>query len=349
VATAGVGALAPPDKFGLWEKGAFRGANVPQETTTEDLRVLRSWGANLAQIPAMGVYDPNPPHSFRPAELEKLDEAISAAEWAGLFVVLTCRGGPGRDDNAQNAAVWQEAKAQAAYARMWQRVASHYRGRRSVVGYDLMWEPHPDDAAPQPLGDWNALAKRITEAIRLVDKETPILVKASGRDGPQMFDSLEPTGDPKTVYVVHFEEPERYARQGPAEGIAYPGLVPADEGPEQSWDQTTIEQTLFRVRRFQNRNKVPVFVGEFGCPRWAPGAVEFLRDQTALYGEWGWSWAYSEFRGPDAMDIEKSPEAADARRHADTPLLKLFRSQFARNKIFPEPPKAEKGLPPLGR
>ena len=325
------------DVLAVWEQGGFRGANVMLNTPPEDLRVLRSWGANLEEIAVSDVYEPNPPYSFQPLALEKVDKLVAGAEAAGLFIVLTCRTGPGREDFNRSYEIWREAEAQEAYARMWQHLASHYRGRESIVGYDLMCEPHPDDEADKPLGDWNALAKKVTEAIRQVDPDTPILVNSSGWGYPQLFDFLEPTGDPRTVYVVHFYSPKRYTHQRRRRPIPYPGVVPAHVEPEQYWDKTTIEKTLAAVRSFQKRHSVPIFAGEFGCTRWAPGAVEYLRDQMDLYEQWNWSWAYWAFREWDAMDIEKKPEAADRERYEDTPLLRLFRSYFARDTAFPKP------------
>ena len=76
--------------------------------------------------------------------LAKLDEAVKATEEAGLYVALTCREGPGRRDFDRSPEIWQDAAAQEAYARMWREIASHYRGRGSIVGYDLMCEQHPD-------------------------------------------------------------------------------------------------------------------------------------------------------------------------------------------------------------
>jgi hypothetical protein len=103
----------PLDAWNLWQQGALRGANVMQaQCTVEDLRVLRSWGANLAEIPVSNVYAPTPPYSFQPDNLAKLDQAVKAAEQAGLYVALTCREGPGRPDFERSHEIWQEVSAQ---------------------------------------------------------------------------------------------------------------------------------------------------------------------------------------------------------------------------------------------
>src|SRR5882724_5877366 len=83
-----------PDAFAFWKQGVFRGANVIQaQCTVEDLRVLRDWGANLAEIPVSNVYAATPPYGFQPENLAKLDHAVKAAEQAHLYVALTCREG----------------------------------------------------------------------------------------------------------------------------------------------------------------------------------------------------------------------------------------------------------------
>lgn len=325
---------AQPDAFMLWTQGGLRGANVMQkQCTIEDLRVLRSWGANLAEIPISDVYAPTPPYAFQPENLSKLDHAVKAAEDAHLYVALTCREGPGRADFERSHEIWREAPAQDAYARMWREIASHYHGRACIVGYDLMCEPHPDDDAKQPLGDWNVLAKKITVAIREVDPKTPILINSSGWAYPQLFDSLVPTGDPRTVYTVHFYDPHYYTHQKPADKVAYPGFrVPWEHG--RAWDKATLEARLKPVLTFQRKYHVPIFVGEFGCARYAPGVEEWLRDQIILYEQYRWSWAYWAFREWDVMNIERTADATDKVNHDDTPLLRLFKTYLAKDKQF---------------
>jgi endoglucanase len=324
----------PPDALSLWQRGALRGANVMQaQCTVENLCVLRGWGANLAEIPVSNVYAPTPPYAFQPQNLAKLDQAVKAAEQAHLYVVLTCREGPGRPDFERSHEIWREALAQDAYARMWREIASRYRGRASVVGYDLMCEPHPDQEANQPLGDWNALAQKLTAAIRVVDPNTPILVNSIGWAYPQQFEVLRPTADPRTVYTVHFYDPHYYTHQKPGDKVIYPGFrVPGKQ--EVAWDKAALEARLAPVRAFQQKHNVPIFVGEFGCARYALGVEEWLRDQIGLYEQYGWSWAYWAFREWDVMNIERTADAADKVNHTDTPLLRLFKTYFAKDKQF---------------
>jgi hypothetical protein len=320
------------DAFATWEAGGFRGANVyPPGTTPDDFKVLRSWGANLAEVPVMDVFNPRPPYGLQPEEMKKLDEMVTAAVQADLFVALTCRTGPGRADFDRSQEIWTDSAAQDAYVRMWAHLAQHYQGNRAIVGYDLMCEPHPEE---RHAALWNTLAKRITAAIREVDARTPILVNSVDWAYPETFGQLEPTGDARTVYVVHFYQPHYYTHQKPGQNRAYPGFQVPDE-EEGAWDKNTIKAKFDVVRGFQQKHHVPIFAGEFGCARFAPGAVEWLRDQMDLYEKWRWSWAYWAFREWDVMDIEKTSDPRDHDRYADTPLLRLFKPYYARDRVFP--------------
>ena len=59
-----------------------------------------------------------------------------------------------------------------------------------------------------------------------------------------------------------------------------------------------------------------------------------LRRRLDLYEQEGWSWAYWAFREWDVMNIERTADPADKQNHPDTPLLRLFKTYFAKDKQF---------------
>jgi endoglucanase len=337
------------DHLELWKSGGLRGANAFPRHTVEDLKTLRSWGANLVSFGIESVLEYEEPFALRPEAFKDIDTAVERARQAGLFATVNFRSAPGREDFNRDLRQFQEFKYHDAFVKMWRETARHLQGNDTVVGYDLMCEPHPEDlfsgedrsleVYPAKVkgtpADWNLLARRASEAIREEDPETPIVVNSSGWAYPFTFGYLELTGDPRTVYSVHYYSPRHYTHQKPEKPVAYPGVVPAHVEPEQHWTAEVIVQTLQPVRDFQMKHRVPIFSGEFGCARYAPGVLDFFRDEIDLYEEWGWSWAYWDLRGWDVMDIEMTADASDKKRYADTPLLRLFKGYFARNKVFP--------------
>jgi len=132
---------------------------------------------------------------------------------------------------------------------------------------------------------------------------------------------------------VHFYDPHYYTHQKPADKVAYPGF--REPGKQNSpWDKTVLEARLAPVRAFQKKYNVPIFVGEFGCARYAPGVEQWLGDQIDLYQQYEWSWAYWAFREWDVMNIERTADSADKSNHADTSLLRLFKRYFEKDKDF---------------
>lgn len=340
------------DQFELWRRGALRGANASPRSTVEDLSALRSWGANLVSFGAKSILDFDEPFDFRPDAMRAIETALDRARKAGLFATINFRSAPGRADFDTDLRQFQDFRYHDAFARMWAECARRLKAHDVLVGYDLMCEPHPEDMLvekgvpreqiPEKMkgtpADWNLLARRTTKAIREEDRDTPIIVGSSGWSYPQPFAYLEPTGDPRTVYAVHYYSPRHYTHQKSGHPISYPGRVPGHVEPEQDWSVEVIVQTLSSVHDFQQKHGVPIFAGEFGCARYAPGVLQFFRDQIDCYEDWGWSWAYWDLRGWDVMDIERTADPEDKNRYADTPLLRLFKSYFSRNDCYPQSP-----------
>jgi hypothetical protein len=147
---------------------------------------------------------------------------------------------------------------------------------------------------------------------------------------------LQPTGDRRTVYNVHFYDPHYYTHQQPADKVVYPGFkIPSESTP--AWDKTVLEARFAPVLAFQRQYQVPIFVGEFGCARYAPGVEQWLTDQIDFYEQNHWSWAYWAFREWDVMNIERTADPSDKTSRPDTPLLRLFKRYFSKDAQFYQP------------
>jgi hypothetical protein len=59
-----------------------------------------------------------------------------------------------------------------------------------------------------------------------------------------------------------------------------------------------------------------------------------MRDQIDPYERDGWSLASWAFRDWEVMNIERAADAAHKVAHPDTPLLRLFKTYFAKHKQF---------------
>jgi hypothetical protein len=371
--------LEAQGKWGLWTDGTLlRGANIYQRRvypeldgaefigpgpfgppcTQEDIDRLAAMGANYVQLSHPGLYTENPPYELDEAVQENLDRLLGMIADAGMYAVIAFRTGPGRseftffwdegenwfDESYLNDKVWQELEAQDAWADMWRYTAERYKDMPTVVGYELMVEPNPNDRLldiwdPEEfyarysgtLFDWNQLFPRITSAVREVDPATPILVGGAGYSGVEWLPYIEPNRDDRTVYIIHQYEPHVYTHQDPeTPGLTYPGAFDADyDGSIEEVDEAWLESLLLKVSAFEAEYGLPVAASEFGVKRWAPGAARFLGDLMGLFEEMGINYALWEWEpawealnlGYDAFNFR---HGADPGNHSDVTSSELL-------------------------
>jgi cysteinyl-tRNA synthetase len=343
-----------------------------------DLNRLASLGANYVNISHPGLFTENPPFALEPAIQENLDRLLSMIAQADMFAVISFRTGPGRseftffwdevgdwfDDSYLNDTVWQDQAAQDAWVSMWRHTAERYRDHPVVVGYDLMVEPNanevgshalhdpldiwePDEFYAQyggTLYDWNQLYPRITAAIREVDPSTPLLVGGLGYSAVQWLPYLQPTGDPRTVYVVHQYAPTQYTHQWPDSiECTYPGRCDLDwDGDDEPLDRDWLANLMAIVDEFAAGHGVPVAANEFGVVRWVPGGAAFMDDLMDLFEQrginhalWVWDPAWEPWTEEvNAFNIRHGPEPEN-HDDASNDLLDVITTYWRRNVVRP--------------
>ena len=269
--------------------------------TQADFDNLAAMGANYVNISHPGLYTLTAPYQVDTDVQANLDNLLRMIEIADMFAVISFRTGPGRSEFAifpgetwygshYVNTVWTDQVAQDAWVEMWRYTANRYKNSAIVVGYDLMVEPNsansvlnqlsfdPNDFYPtyaDTLYDWNPLAARITQAIRAVDTQTPILVGGMGYSAVAWLPYVVPTGDSRTVYVAHQYEPQDiYTHQEATGTNQYPGNYDVDyDMVADTFDRTWLDNYLTTIDAFMNTNSVPVAVNEFGVHRWDPAAA----------------------------------------------------------------------------
>ncbi len=333
-------------KYAHWlAPSRLRGANVaigprPNQWPAPEVFVsLRAAGANLVELSADGIQKQTAPYPYDSVPANRLFKAIRDAEVAGLHVVVSMRTGPGLTDIAIEAQepglqsrLWIDPVARHAYGEMWERIARHLANDSMVIGYDLIVEPLPEAAVPglsvwsaaisdtavRHRGiDWTAYADTLIMDIRKVDSLTPVLVGATGFTAPPYFATMRPVHDRYVVYDVHQYEPQNYTMQGTSK--SYPTGMRWPSGRFQYWRDRTyhnfdprfLASALAPVRHFQERaGNPPVFVGEFGINRQAPGAAEFIRAQSAVFDSLGWQSAMWIWGCCGYMQVEAADSAS---------------------------------------
>ena len=321
-----------------------RGVMLPARPCTEDdFKTLHDWGATLARYQM--VDGPTPAKDETSADflpryrdwldgwLDRLDRDV--LPWAvkyGIDIVVDLHAPPGGSKDGVTRVFGEKAYTDA-FIDSWRKIATRFKGREGIYGYDLINEPNQHSPAAT---DYWTLQRLAAEAIREIDPETPIVIESNNQASPLAFAYLCPLDLTNVIYQIHMYEPGDFTHQLPH---ARRGPAPASfvTYPSPGHDKAHLERVLAVVRAFEKKHGAKIFVGEFSASAWAPGAEFYLADCIALFRDYGWDWTYHAFREWSGWSVEHEPTAfgtADDcfRPSADNPrkraLLKGLRLSF---------------------
>ncbi len=360
-------ALVIPEVDGDIFKGSSR---VGPPFSQADFDLLSSLGANYVVISAPGLFTENPPYELDVEVQRNLDAMLEMIANADMFATIAFRSGPGKAEWSLcclnetyyrgyfNDEVWSDADAQAGWTAMWQYTAERYRNNPVVVGYKLMVEPNAADVLygidspgeffrsySDTLADWNTLYPKLVQAIRSVDADTPILVGADGYSSVAWLPYLAPVDAANMVYVAHQYIPyDSYTHQEPDGENTYPGSFDVDwDNAAENVDKNYLSGLLNPVRRYQQKQGVPIAIDEFGVKRWVPGAWLYLNDLLNLFEQAGWNyaiWEWSTGYEPyglaiDDFNYKLGIDPANKTVQLDNPLLNVLKSYWSLNTMRP--------------
>lgn len=322
----------------------FRGAMISPDIDAAGLRVLgRDWGANLIRWQLIRHGRVGQPVSdegyddWLEAQLKKLDAALPHCRDHGLNVVVDLHSPPGGKATAggyigSDDRLFTDPECQKKLVRVWEHIATRYRGVSPIWGYDLVNEP-VEDFIDDGCDDWQALAERVARAIRAIDPVRTIIVEPSAWGGPSGLADLSPLPVSNVVYSVHMYLPHAFTHQGvhsAGPAYRYPGVI---EGKR--WDKSELEAALQPVVDFQRAYNVPIYIGEFSAIRWAPegSAARYLSDLIDIFEARGWDWSYHAFREWSGWSLEHSDQREDEKPTAQpTERLRILQRAWSRNR-----------------
>ncbi|MEM8970227.1 MAG: cellulase family glycosylhydrolase [Bacteroidota bacterium] len=330
-----------------FETTTYRGVNCGVNLVEEDVKALADLGGNLIRLsfPSNPLMNIEPPYDFNEEAFTYLDSVLHWSEKYGVGVVIDPHRYPGTEHQwtmLSSDPFWQDFAWHEHTIRLWEHIAQRYAKYSDVIaGYDLLNEP----GVPKPIetgspGDLNLLYAKLTEAIRKHDTQhtvilaAPRVMNAAGRGSYiQGLPTLKLPEDEHLVVEFHMYEPQVFSHQGvlkqDGDLVKYPGEI---EGA--MWNKEKVHAVYQPVRDFQKRYpQVPLFLGEFSCPRWlGEMGNKYLEDIIQVTEQHNISWTYHAFREASVWNPEHSnTDAADTTRKSTTPRLELLTRFFDRN------------------
>jgi len=264
----------------------------------------------------------------------KLKESLDWADSYGIKIVLTPLSLPGarwrqNNDNIQDGKIWKDENYLNLARKFWIDLATRLNHHPAIVGYNLKNEPHPEifygyedandpgfhlwyDSIQGTPADLNYYNQELTNAIRSVDKTTPVIIESGLWANAKTYNYLKPVDDPFVIYSFHFYDPYAFTSfRINMNRHPYPGEMPFSPWSAEiiTLDKAWLETFVQPVKEWSERNNIPpnrIFAGEFGCSRKITGAEKYLGDLISIFNTNKWHWAFYSYREDvwDSMDYE---------------------------------------------
>ncbi len=322
-------------KLNFWQTQK-KGANIFNRTVTLDIiKAAKAYGVEFIRLapdkfPSLErdflIGNADQYRGLIQEDLETLKKVLDICHQEGMPVVLTMLSLPGsrwkqNNEGKDDLKIWENEDYQTQAACFWKDLAAVLKDHPAIVGYNLLNEPHPERlVATQSVsistvhqekvqGMLYDVYKRIIEHIRLIDKDTPIMLDSSAYADAQAFRTLLPQADKNVLYAFHMYEPYVYTNYQMNKGkFAYPGCIQGKQ-----WDHKALKEYMAAVMEFQQRYHISnrkIIVGEFGGHRMAAGLEKYFEDLITIFNKQGWHFAFYAFHEDtwDGMDYELGNE-----------------------------------------
>lgn len=204
-----------------------------------------------------------------------IDKHILWAKQNGLRLILDMHVPQGGYQSTTNTGFENNAAWKQRLENLWVAIAQRYRNETTIVGYDLINEPH--------INNWFNYAQTLINKIRVVDNNHLIIVEESFHpNDPGMYK----LPDNNILYDIHWYEPWSWAGSL-TNNTPYTGTL-------ESFKQTI--RQYYALKNFYNaatdRFTVPINIGEYGITytkyETAPtNAVTWLQHANAAFDYFG--------------------------------------------------------------
>jgi endoglucanase len=161
--------------------------------TEADFKAISESGFNSVRLPINYriLEDDNNPYIYKDSGWKLIDNALAWGEKYGVYVILDLHAVPGgqsglppSNTTLTEALLWSSQEDQSRTIALWKAIASRYKDRKIIAGYDLLNEPL--------LANGNKLVafyQKLIPAIREVDPYHMIILEGTAFSGDfSMFD-----------------------------------------------------------------------------------------------------------------------------------------------------------------
>lgn len=175
--------------------------------TREDIARIAAEGMDHVRLPINWRIVMDEKGSVRPDGFDRIDDLVGWCRDLGIWVLLDLHGAPGGqtgtniDDSLGRPELFMDPRNADLTEQLWVALARRYRDEPTVLGYDLLNEPLPNEWQHRYADELVALYRRLTEAIRSVDDRH--LLMYEGSHWATNWSIFTEVWDPNSVLQFH--------------------------------------------------------------------------------------------------------------------------------------------------
>ena len=262
---------------GIWEGGQ----NAPFRL--DNLTAIRKAGFSHVRINFFGFKFMDRGNVLDEVVLRRLDAVIEEILARKLVPIL--------DEHDTHVCQRDVSECGEKLRAFWRQIAERYAGRYPGLVFEVLNEP----GGQMTSASWNSLLNECIGIIRRTNPERRVIAAVLNTDEIPIDDLALPADDRNLIVTFHYYAPIRFTHQGAPWSETFARIGPLDWGSPD--DEAKAAADFEKVSRWSEREKRPVYLGEFGVYERAPSESRqrYLSFVARSADRRGWAWAYWQF------------------------------------------------------
>lgn len=262
---------------GIWEGGR----DAPFRL--DNLTAIRNAGFSHVRINFFGFKFMGPANLLDEAVLRRLDAVIEEVLARNLVPVL--------DEHDTHLCQRDVSGCAEKLKAFWTQIGDRYAGRYPALVFEVLNEP----GGQMTSAGWNVLLNECLGIIRATNPGRTVIAAVLNVDDMPVEDLILPPGDRNLIVTFHYYAPIRFTHQGAPWSPTFSQIGPLDWGTPE--DQRKARADFEKIQNWSEREKRPIYLGEFGVYERAPAEARtrYLSFVARTADQLGWAWAYWQF------------------------------------------------------
>lgn len=265
--------------------------------TEEDFKRIASWGVDHVRLPIDYNIIQNDDGTVKESGFSYIDKALSLCGKYGLNTVIDLHKtiGYSFDKDEKENGFFDSVKYQERFYAFWAELARRY-GNSDKIAFELLNEV-TDKAFSEK---WNEIAKECIKRIRMIAKDTVILVGGYWNNSIAAVKDLDPPYDDKVVYNFHCYDPMPFTHQG-AHWVYNMDVSKSVDYGHSGADADKFKESFKEAFETAKKNNTVLYCGEYGVIDNASpeDTLKWYKDINEAFEYYGISRCAWSYKGMD--------------------------------------------------